>query len=36
MGVGFYLVVLLGGVHRGEVPQAGDDLSSFIGDTMAP
>ena len=36
VGVGFYLVVLLGGVHRGEVPQAGDDLSSFIGDTMAP
>ncbi len=36
VGVGFYLVVMLGGVHRGEVPQAGDDLSSFIGDTMAP
>ena len=36
VGLGFYLVVALGGVHRGEVPQAGDDLSSFIGDTYAP
>jgi len=36
VGVGFYLVVLLGGVHRGELPQAGDDLSAFIGETVVP
>ena len=36
VGVGFALVVALGGLHRGEVPQAGDDLSSFIGETMVP
>lgn len=36
VGVGFYLVVLLGGVHRGEVPLSGDDLSAFIGETEAP
>jgi len=36
VGVGFYLVVLLNGVHRGEVPMSGDDLASFIGETQAP
>lgn len=36
VGVGFWLVVALGGVHRGEVPVAGDDLSGFIGETMVP
>jgi len=36
VGVGFYLVVLLDGVHRGEVPLRGDDLSEFIGETVAP
>ena len=36
VGVGFYLVVALDGVHRGEVPLRGDDLSDFIGETQAP
>ena len=36
VGLGFYLVVALGGVHRGEVQVSGDDLSAFIGDTVAP
>jgi len=36
VGVGFYLVVLLDGVHRGEVPTRGDDLSEFIGETQVP
>lgn len=36
VGVGFYLVVLLNGVHRGEVPMSGDDLSAFIGETEVP
>lgn len=36
VGVGFALVVALGGLHRGELPQAGDDLSSFIGETLVP
>ena len=36
VGVGFYLVVLLDGVHRGEAPVRGDDLSEFIGETFAP
>jgi len=36
VGVGFYLVVLLGGVHRGEVLVGDNDLSSFIGETYAP
>jgi len=36
VGVGFYLVVLLDGVHRGEVPMSGDDLSEFIGETVVP
>jgi len=35
-GVGFYLVVLLGGVHRGEVPEIGDDLSGFLDETPLP
>jgi len=36
VGIGFYLVVLLNGIHRGEVPLSGDDLSDFIGETEAP
>jgi len=36
VGLGFYLVVALGGVHRGELPLSGDDLSAFIGETVAP
>jgi len=32
VGAGFALVVALDGVHRGEVPEIGDDLTSFIGD----
>lgn len=36
VGIGFYLVVELGGVHRGEVPLRGDDLSDFIGETAVP
>lgn len=36
VGLGFYLVVVLGGVHRGDVPVAGSesDLSAFIGETL--
>mmetsp|Transcript_30541 Transcript_30541/g.91010 ORF Transcript_30541/g.91010 Transcript_30541/m.91010 type:complete len:273 (-) Transcript_30541:56-874(-) len=30
VGLGFYLVVELGGVHRGEVAASGDDLAAFI------
>jgi len=30
VGLGFSLVVALGGVHRGEVAPIGDDLASFI------
>ena len=33
VGVGFYLVVALGGLHRGELPPSGDDLTEFIGET---
>ena len=29
-------LVLLDGVHRGEVPTSGDDLSEFIGETVSP
>ena len=36
VGVGFYLTVMLDGVHRGEVPIRGDDLSEFIGETEVP
>ena len=36
VGVGFYLTVLLNGIHRGEVPVRGDDLSDFIGETKVP
>jgi len=36
VGLGFYLVVALDGVHRGELPPSGDDLSAFIGETVAP
>ena len=36
VGLGFYLVILLNGVHRGEVAVSGDDLSDFIGETFAP
>ena len=36
VGLGFYLVVALDGIHRGEVPIRGDDLSDFIGETVAP
>jgi len=36
VGVGFYLVVALGGLHRGEVPVSGDDISAFIGETVPP
>ena len=31
VGIGFTLVVELGGLHRGEVAPMGDDLSNFIG-----
>ena len=44
VGVGFYLVVALDGVHRGDVTTAGgmstdlidSDLSRIIGETVAP
>ena len=36
VGLGFTLVVELGGVHRGEVPMAADDLSAFIDETPLP
>jgi hypothetical protein len=38
VGIGFYLVVAMGGLHRGDLLIAGDesDLSAFIGDTVAP
>ena len=36
VGLGFYLVVALGGLHRGEVPMAADDLSGFIDETPLP
>jgi len=36
VAVGFWAVIALDGVHRGEVPQSGDDLTEFIGETMAP
>ncbi len=36
VGLGFTLVVAMGGVHRGEVAPVGDDLAGFIGDTIAP
>ena len=36
VGLGFWAVVELGGVHRGEVPMRGDDLSDFIGETVVP
>lgn len=36
VGVGFWLVVSLGGLHRGEVAPVGDDLASFVGETVAP
>jgi len=32
VGIGFYLVVALGGLHRGEVAPYGDDISAFIND----
>ena len=35
VGVGFWAVVALGGLHRGEVPVSGDDLSAFIGEVHA-
>lgn len=35
VGVGFWLVVTLGGLHRGEVAPVGDDLSSFL-DAASP
>lgn len=35
VGAGFYLTVMLDGVHRGEVPVIGDDLTSFIGDAVS-
>lgn len=31
VGLGFTLTVELGGLHRGEVPVSGDDLTEFIG-----
>ena len=34
VGVGFYLVILLGGVHRGEVAPVGDDLKGILGDAI--
>ena len=36
VGLGFTLTVAMGGVHRGELPVSGDDLSEFIGETVAP
>ena len=34
--VAFWAVLALSGVHRGELPVAGDDLTEFIGETMVP
>merc|ERR1719171_163849 len=36
VGFLFYATVGLGGLHRGEVPMAGDDLSGFIDETPLP
>jgi hypothetical protein len=36
VGTLFYLTVFLNGVHRGEVPISGDDLTEFIGETQVP
>ena len=36
VGLGFTLVVELGGLHRGDVPMAADDLSAFIDETPLP
>lgn len=36
VGILFYATVGLGGLHRGEVPMAGDDLSGFIDETPLP
>lgn len=36
VGALFYLTVALNGLHRGDVPAVGDDLSEFIGDPPVP
>ena len=36
VGIGFYLTFALGGLHRGEVPMAADDLKRFIDETPLP
>ena len=36
VGLGFYLVVELGGVHRGTPAPIGDDLRGFLDETPLP